>query len=193
MIHSRTRRRNRAGFTLVHQITFIAIMPIILVAATTWVHESLKMSSRFKHRRESHVAMNHLSYQIQDDVRSCKSLKLDPDLNQIELTGHEDQQIAFKIDGGSVYKTLTVNGEVTGRESFRLSDEYFLEWDADATKEDPNSVALKIFRYSTPYHESTPNSLDAPDPKLELVVTARANRWKQSISFGRRIDKGATE
>ena len=193
MIRSKQHRRTRAGYSLIHLVVFMAIMPMILIAATTWVHESMKMSSRFKHRRESHVAINQLTHQIQDDVRGCKSLKLNSDLNQIELTGHEDQQIIFKIDRGDVHKTLTADGEVVGRESYRLSDEYFVEWDASATKQDSNHVALNIFRYPTPYHQSAPDSLDVPDPKLELVINARANRWKRSISFGRQTKTGAAK
>ena len=151
------------------------------------------MSSRFKHRRESHVIMNHLAIQIQDEVRSCKSLKLNPDLNQIELTGHDDQQITFKIDRSSVQKTLTVDGKMVGSESYRLSDEYFIEWDANAMEKSSNLLALNVFRYPTVYHESAPESLDMPDPKLELTITARANRWKQSISFGRQPETEAAE
>ena len=197
MIQSRKRLRSRAGFTLVHQVVFMAIMPVVLLAATTWVHESLKMSSRFKHRRESHVAMNLLANQLQDDVRGCKSLKLNSDLNQVELTGHEDQQTTFKIDGSYVQKTLTVNDEVVSLESYRLSDEYFAEWDAKAMKNDSSRAALNIFRYPTVYHDSAPDSLDVPEPKLELVITAKANRWNRSIVFGRetraKSENGATK
>ena len=197
MILSKRRLRSRAGFTLVHQMVFIAIIPVILIAATTWVHESLKMSTRLKHRRESHVAMNLLATQFQNDVRSCKSLKLNTDMNQIELTGHEDQQITFKIDGSDVQKTLTVDGEVAGRENYRLSDEYFAEWDTSELEKDSNRVALNILRYPTPHYDSAPDSLDVPDPKLELVITAQANRWDRSIAFGRKTEpaseNGATE
>ena len=185
MIHFKNRSRNRAGFTLVHQVTIIAVMPVILIAATTWVHESLKMSSRFKQRRESHVLMNQLANQIQDDVRGCKSLQFDPGLSQIQLTGHEDQQITFTIDGSDIKKTLTVDDEVVARESYRFSNEYFAEWDASAMEKDAKRVALNIFRYPTVYRDSAPDSLVVPDPKLELVVTAKANRWDRSIVFGR--------
>ena len=145
MIHSKKRFRNRDGFTLLHMVTFLAIMPVILVAATTWIHESMKMSSRFKHRRETHVALNHLANQFQDEVRSCKSLKLNSNLNQIELAGHENQQITFTIDGSDVEKALIVDGEVVGRESYRLSDEYFAEWDVGATESDTNRAGLRNF------------------------------------------------
>jgi len=197
MIQSNKCLRSRAGFTLVHQLIIIAIMPIVLITATTWVHESLKMSNRFKHRRESHVAMNQLTNQFQDDVHNCKSLQLNSNLNQIELTGHEDQQITFKIDGNALQKTLTVDGEVVSRESYRLSDEYFVEWDAGATEMDSNRAALNIFRHSTVYHDSAPESLDVPDPKLELTISAKANRWKRMITFGRETkpttDSGTAE
>ena len=185
MIHSRKRFQNRAGFTLVHQVIFIAMMPVILIAATTWVHESMKMSSRFKHLRESHVVMNHLANQIQNDVHSSKSSNFNSELKQIELTGHDGQKVAFKIDGGEVQKTATVNGEVVSRESYRLSEEYYAEWDADAMEENPERVTLKVFRYPNFYGDSAPESLVVLDPKLEFVITAKANRWKRSIVFGR--------
>ena len=184
------RFRNRAGFTLVHQMIFIAMLPVVILAATKWVHESLKMTSRFKHRRESHVAMSHLSNQIQDNVRGCKSLKLNRELNQIELTGHEAQQTLFKIDDNDIHKTTTVDGEVVGRENFRLSEEYFAKRDPTAG---PNGVALNIFRHSNPLNKSTPDSLVEPEPKLEFVITAKANRWKRSIKFGQTIEAGDTE
>ena len=197
MTRSRNKIRNRAGFTLIHQIIFIAIMPVVLVAATSWVHESLKMSSRFKHRRESHVAMNHLANQIQDDVRGCKSLKFDLDSNQMVLTGHEDQQIVFKIEGSDVQKTLTVNGELVARERYRLSDEYFAEWDQGVAENDSGRATLNVFRYPTEYRDLAPKSLELPDPKLELSITAKANRWGRSIVFGgeneRTIRKGAAK
>jgi len=158
------RFRNRAGFTLVHQVIFIAMLPVVILAATKWVHESLKMTSRFKHRRESHVAMSHLSNQIQDNVRGCKSLKLNQELNQIELTGHEAQQTLFRIDDNDIHKTAG-----------------------------PNGVALNIFRHSNPLNKSTPDSLVEPEPKLEFVITAKANRWKRSIKFGQKAEAGDTE
>ena len=185
MIRSKKRLRNRSGFALVHQLTFIAIMPLIMVAAITWIHQSMKMTTRFKHRRETHVTLNQLANQFQDEVRGCKSLKLNEELNQIELTGHEDQQITFAIDGSDVEKTLTVDGAVVGRESYRLSEEYFTEWDVSATENDSTRVALNVFRYPTVYHASAPDSPEIPDPKLELVITAKANRWNRSIRFGR--------
>ena len=185
MIRSNRRFQNRAGYTLIHCLVLIAITPIILIAASTWVHQTLKMSAQFKHRRESHSAMTQLTNQIQDDVRSCKSLKFNADLNQIELAGRENQQVTFQIERSHVLKTSIVNGEVVGRERYRLSDEYFPEWDKSAMEEDSNHVTLNILRYPTAYHEAAPDSLDVPDPKLELVITAKANRWKRTISFGR--------
>ena len=196
MIRSQKRFRNRSGFTLVHQMVIIAILPILMMAAVSWVHQSLKMSSQFRHRRECHIALNHLANQFQNDVHSCKSLKFDSDLNQVELTGHRDQQITFKIEGNDVQKTLTVDGEVTGRDNYRLSDEYFIEWDSSAIEKDSNRVTLNIFRYPTPYRDSVPDSLDVPAPKLECVITAKANRWKRSVTFGRETvaaEKGGAE
>ena len=184
MIHSKKRFQSRAGFTLIHQTIFIAMLPIVLVAAITWVSTSLKMSTRFKHLRESHVAMNQFANQFLDDVHGCKSIKLDSDLNQIELTGHGDQQITFQISNGNIQKTLTVDGEVVGRESYRLSDEYFVEWDGSELQEDSNRVALNIFRYPTEYRDAAPDSLDIPKPRLELVIKAKPNRWRRSITFG---------
>ena len=84
------RASERAGFTMLHMMVVISVLPLLLVVATTWVHESMKMSSRFKHRRETNVVLNHFSNQFQDDVHGCKSLSLDSESNQVELTGHED-------------------------------------------------------------------------------------------------------
>ena len=181
MIQCQRRFRDRAGFTLIHQMLIIAMMPVLLIAATTWVHESLKMTSRFKHRRETNAALNHFSNHFQNDVRSCKSLKFSSDLNQIQLTGHEGQQIVFQIDRGQIEKTLTIGGQAVSRDSFRLSDEYFAEWDVQVGSE---QAALNIYRYPTQFYRSAPKSLDVPDPKLELVISAKANRWQQTVVFG---------
>ena len=129
MRNRRKRIPERSGFTLVHAVVIVSVLPLIVVAATTWVHESMKMSNRFKHRRKTNVVLNHFSNEFRNDVHGCKSLKLNSDLNQIELTGHEDQEIVFQIQDGQINKTVTVDGEVVGRESFRLSDEYFAQWD----------------------------------------------------------------
>ena len=128
MRNRRKRIPERSGFTLVHAVVIVSVLPLIVVAATTWVHESMKMSNRFKHRRKTNVVLNHFSNEFRNDVHGCKSLKLNSDLNQIELTGHEDQEIVFQIQDGQINKTVTVDGEVVGRESFRLSDEYFAQW-----------------------------------------------------------------
>ena len=116
MIQRKRRFRDRSGFTLIHQMVIIAVLPVLLLAAMTWVHESMKMSSRFKHRRETNVALNHFSNQFQNDVRSCKTFKLNADLQRVELTGHEGQQTLFQIDDGQIHKTLTIDGQVVGRE-----------------------------------------------------------------------------
>lgn len=184
------RNSDRAGFTLVHGLIMVSVFPLVLIAATNWVHESMKMSSRFKHRRETNVVLNYFSDQFQNDVRGCKSLKLDADLKQIELTGHEGQAIVYQIEDGRIDKTSTVGGEVVGRESFRLSGEYFAEWDRGAGKD---RAAIKVLRYPTPLHESAPESLDVPDAKLELVISAKSNRWKQTVKFGRELETGGAE
>jgi len=96
----RNRRKiisERSGFTLLHTMIMISALPLLIIAATTWVHESMKMSNRFKHRRETNVVLNHFSNQFQNDVHGCKSLKLNSDLNQVELTGHENQKVVFQI------------------------------------------------------------------------------------------------
>lgn len=190
MNHREKSFHDRAGFTLIHQLLLVATIPVILMAATTWVHESLKMSSAFKHRCETNVALNHFSNQFQNDVHGSKSLDLNSELNQLELTGHEGQQIVFQIDGGQINKTLTVGGEVVARDSFRLSDEYFAEWDAKAGAE---GAALKVFRFSTPLNRSAPEKLDVRVPKLELEIAATVNRWDQSVEFGRGTDSGGAE
>ena len=182
MIQRKRRFRDRSGFTLIHQMVIIAVLPVLLLAAMTWVHESMKMSSRFKHRRETNVALNHFLNQFQNDVRSCKTFKLNADLQRVELTGHEGQQTLFQIDDGQIHKTLTIDGQVVGRESFRLSDEYFAEWD-DATAS-AGRMALNVYRYPNEFHRSASESLDVPDPKLELVIGATANRWNRTVVFG---------
>ena len=85
---------------------------------------------------------------------------------------------------------MTVDGEVVGRESFRLSDEYFAQWDPDTGSD---RAALKVLRYPTPLNRSAPESLEVPDPKLELLITAKANRWKQTVKFGRDSKTGGAE
>ena len=184
------RASERAGFTMLHMMVVISVLPLLLVVATTWVHESMKMSNRFKHRRETNVMLNHFSNQFQNDVHGCKSSSLNSESNQVELTGHEGQQVIFQIEDGQINKTVTVDGEVVGRESFRLSDEYFAEWD---TEVESDRVALKVLRYPTPLNRSAPESLDASDAKLELVVSAKANRWKQTVKFGRDSKTGGAE
>ena len=189
----RNRRKiisERSGFTLLHTMIMISALPLLIIAATTWVHESMKMSNRFKHRRETNVVLNHFSNQFQNDVHGCKSLKLNSDLNQVELTGHENQKVVFQIQDDLINKTVTVDGEVVGRESFRLSDEYFARWDTDSGSD---RAALKILRYPTPLNHSAPDSLKVPDPKLELLITAKANRWKQTVRFGRDFETGGAE
>ena len=190
MINRRKRISERSGFTLVHALIVVSALPLIMVAATTWVHESMKMSNRFKHRRKTNVVLNHFSNQFKNDVRGCKSFKLNSDLNQIELTGHEGQKIVFLIQDSQINKTVTVDGEVVGRESFRLSDEYFAQWDPDTGS---GRAALKVLRYPTPLNRSAPESLEVPDPKLELLITAKANRWKQTVKFGRDSKTGGAE
>ena len=190
MRNRRKRISERSGFTMIHVMVVISMLPLVLIAATTWVHESIKMSKRFKHRRETNVVLNHFSNQFQNDVHSCKSLKLDSDLSQIELTGHEDQKVVFQIQDGQVNKIVTVGGEVVGREDFRLSNEYFAQWDVEAGAD---RAALKVLRYPTPLSSSAPESLDAPDAKVELVISAKANRWKQTVKFGRESETGGAE
>ncbi len=190
MRFQRKRISDRSGFTLVHAVVLIGMLPLMLIAATKWVHESMKMSSRFQQRRETNVVLNHFSNEFQDDVRACKSLNFDADSNQIELTGHENQKIVYEIEDGQIQKTSTVGGEVVGRNNFRLSDEYFAEWDAEAGTD---RAALKVFRYPTPLHDSVPETLQAPDAKVELVITAKANRWRQTVTFGRGIGTGGDE
>ena len=87
--NGKRRAFGRAGFTMLHMVVIVSVLPLLLVAATTWVHETMKMSSRFKHRRETNVVLNHFSNQFQNDVHACKSLSLDSASNQVELTGHE--------------------------------------------------------------------------------------------------------
>ena len=187
MINRRKRISERSGFTLVHALIVVSALPLIMVAATTWVHESMKMSNRFKHRRETNVTLSHFSSQFQNDVHVCKSLSFDPESNQVELTGHEGQKVIFQIQDGQINKTVTVDGKVVGRENFRLSDEYYAEWDANAGLE---RAALKVLRYPTPLNRSAPESLEVPKAKLELVVSAKANRWKQTVKFGRELETG---
>ena len=55
----------RSGFTLLQLLIMVSILPLLLISATTWVHESLKMSNRFKHRRETNVVLNHFSNEFQ--------------------------------------------------------------------------------------------------------------------------------
>ena len=64
----------RSGFTLLQLLIVVSILPLLLISATTWVHESLKMSNRFKHRRETNVVLNHFSNEYQNDVHGCKSV-----------------------------------------------------------------------------------------------------------------------
>ena len=180
----------RSGFTLLQLLIVVSILPLLLISATTWVHESLKMSNRFKHRRETNVVLNHFSNEFQNDVHGCKSLELNSDLNQVELTGHEGQKVVFQIQDGQVNKIVTVGGEVVGREDFRLSNEYFAQWDVEAGAD---RAALKVLRYPTPLSSSAPESLDAPDAKVELVISAKANRWKQTVKFGRESETGGAE
>ena len=190
MRNRRKRIPERSGFTLVHAVVIVSVLPLIVVAATTWVHESMKMSNRFKHRRKTNVVLNHFSNEFRNDVHGCKSLKLNSDLNQIELTGHEDQEIVFQIQDGQINKTVTVDGEVVGRESFRLRNEYFAQWDPEVGSD---RATLRVLRYPTQLNRSAPESLEVPDPKLELLITAKANRWKQTVKFGIKTETGGAE
>ena len=191
MNHRKNRRRSRSGFSLLHQIAIISVLPLLFLAVSSWVHESLKMSTQFKHRRESHVAMVDLSNQIRNDVRNSKLLEFNSDLNRVELTGHNAGVVVFQIEGNQINKTATVDGEVVGRDSFRLSKEYFVEWGSPTGN---NGVALNVFRHSFPLHgAAVPDSLKQPKPKLEFVITAKTNRWQRSIVFGRESKNGGDE
>jgi hypothetical protein len=191
MNHRKNRRRSRSGFSLLHQIAIISVLPLLFLAVSSWVHESLKMSTQFKHRRESHVAMVDLSNQIRNDVRNSKLLEFNSDLNRVELTGHNAGVVVFQIEGKQITKTATVDGEVVGRDSFRLSKEYFVEWGSSTG---PDGVALNVFRHSSPlYGAAVAGSLKQPKPKLEFVITAKTNRWQRSIVFGRESKNGGDE
>ena len=174
-----SRRTARQGFTLIEQIGLIALTTTMILLTTTWIHESMKMSNRFKQRRDSHLALASFSRQFQNDVWRCDSIEFIEGEQTVRLNQHTGGQVLYRLDGNEIKQETLESGQVRGRQRYELGDEYFIAWDRSNL---PDRIALSVFR-------STGSTVEGPDAeatqaKRELTIGATANRFGQNVVFG---------
>lgn len=182
MSKRKSRRRARLGFTMIEQIGLVALTATMILMTTMWIHESMKMSNRFKQRRDSHLALASFSRQFQNDVWRCESMEFDQTQKLLQLNQHTGDQTTYRLVGNAIYQQTLNSGQLSGQQRYELGDEYSIAWDRS---DFPKRISLSVFRSDGSTAERPgAEAIAGTDATRDLTIGATANRFGRDIVFG---------
>ena len=127
----------RPGYTLLEMVMMIPMIAMVLVVSMSWMHQTLKYTSKTRGYQRQHQQANRLVHRLRSDIRRGQSLSCDD--KRLTIKNDNDSEINYSIDSNRIQLEHTANGNVIARDGFAFPTNTVLNWD---TSELPNWVSL---------------------------------------------------
>ena len=164
----------REAFTLMEMVIAMSVGAIMLSIAVSWLHYSMAFSSKMKSRQNHHQSTTRLARDFRSHVQIAKEAKvIDP--NQLQLSFLNGETATFSFKNGRVSFLVKQQQNDVRQEMYWLDPNTSVRWNGN----EPSLVSMQIFR----------DTLKGKDPRVELEVLAKANRWSRVVAFQESTDE----
>ncbi len=134
--------KHRSGFTILEMSVIMVAFTLLLAVAAKWIHHTYRYTSKTADRREQHLRLTRLGWQLRSDVSAGETIKVNPD-ETLEIQSSAGEIVRYSIEGETV-RRLTGQGETASQvESFGLGDQVRPVW---LTEEMPDWITLAVPR-----------------------------------------------
>ena len=162
-------KQRRHGVSLIELVVMASVTSMMLVVTTSWIHQTMKQSTRFKREHREQLSVSQLSRHFRKHVWASSSAKIS-DPNSVTLTNPlgdlftyrmEDQQIQF------VHQNAAEDTQAMERFALPSLSNVTFE------KTDRSVVVLKV---ETSLGEKTDKTAEHAK-RIHQVVEATVARW----------------
>jgi type II secretory pathway component PulJ len=162
----RVANAGRQGLSMIEVIVMASVTSMMLVMVTSWIHQTMKQSARFRTERREHLAVSQLGQHFRKHVWRSNAAEL-AGLKVVSLTTptgdrftyrHQDQQIHF------VHKDVSGELQALDRFALPITSNVIFEQASESR------VALTI---------STLDAAETSDrnPRIYQVIKPTLGRW----------------
>lgn len=194
------------GYTLIEVVIVMSIGSTVMLAAVSWIHRSLHLTSQIHSSQQHQASLVRLAQCFRQDVRDAQQATLDgPLLTLQRLTASgtssdtAGSQVEYQIDESRIERLETLASGQIRRESFPLADGSRARWRVEPL---PQAVELRVIRSpgtrqrrasqatsaATPTTTATatldqqPTPAASPQPPDDLRLTVALNRYARQTA-----------
>jgi prepilin-type N-terminal cleavage/methylation domain-containing protein len=154
MIHTRSRRPHRPGFTLRELTIALAVGGTVMMTAAGLLHHAFDWAKIARHRRADDQTFFHLSRQLRSDIHTASGASFGDETEAsdslLKLTVEDEHVVIYRIRDGLVTRQENRDGERLRHESYRWKHPRTLSF---GRSESDDQIKLEI-KSLTPFSES---------------------------------------
>ncbi|QDT56262.1 hypothetical protein Pan44_43140 [Caulifigura coniformis] len=169
--HRSVRRRRRAGWQLTELSMVLAVLAIVVVAATRVIVGLMSIESRSGQALQDATILERLGRQWRDDLHRAQSATISPDAASIEMRLDDGSETRYLIAGKKLTREQTrTGGKPPARELFAASAR---GWQFDR---EGNGAIIALLREHAPYaltatgQSATPSKVDRIEGAVGMLM-----------------------
>ena len=134
--------KHRSGFTILEMSLILVAFAVLLAVAAKWIHSTYRYTSKTADRREQHLRLTRLGWQLRSDVSAGETIEMNSD-ETLSIQSSNGEVVRYSIEG-KIVRRLIGQIETDGQtESFDLGSQVRPVW---LTDEMPDWVTLAVPR-----------------------------------------------
>ena len=160
---------NRHGSSLIEVVVMASVTSMMLVMVTTWIHQTMKQSSKFRTERREQQAVSQLSQHFREHVWLSSNADL-PNRNSVSLTNPQGTQSTYRFEDQQIH---FVQLDAAG--TTQAIDRFVLPASSNVTFNLVNDSSLEL-KIETSI-ESKSSETTERDTRIYQIIKPTLARW----------------